>query len=440
MIKRLLSFLILTLAATSAQAQRVDQLPGHGGSSRAAAPIMSSEPMEERIAAVVNDGVLSLSDVRARLKLAVLSSGLPETDDIRQHLFPQVLRSLIDEQLQLQEGKRVGVHVSQEEIDNALRRLAADNNIPGGDMIAFLRANGVPPSTLVNQVRAVLTWNKVIQRTIRPRVDIGDDEIDAVVERLRANAGRQEYLVSEIYLAVDNPKDEDDVRKFSENLVAQIRNGANFGALARQFSQGSSAGAGGDIGWIQAGQLAAELDKTLQAMQSGEVAGPVRSASGYHILGVRDLRTIALGDPKEATIRIQQAFHSFASGQNKETLLKEAEIIRQTVTDCEDLSARLNKDFPQWQRQDLGDVKMASAPAWLVEKTRDIPVGRSSEAMATDTGALILFVCGRNMHENINRGEILNQIGMERMELLARRLLRDLRRNAHLDVRMALTQ
>ncbi len=397
-------------------------------------------PMEERIAAVVNDSVVSLSDVRARLKLALLSSNLPDTEEVRQHLFPQVLRSLIDEQLQLQEGKRIEVNVTKEEIDNALRRLAADNNIPGGDIRTFLRSQGVPPSTLENQVRAVLTWNKVVQRELRPRVDVGDDEIDAVVERLRAASGKQEYLVSEIYLAVDNPKDEEEVRKFAENLVMQIKSGANFGALARQFSQGTGAGSGGDIGWIQSGQLASELDKTLQAMQTGEVAGPIRSVSGYHILGVRDKRTIALGDPKEASIKLQQAFRPFAPDQTKETLLKDAEIIRQTITDCQDIPAKLAKDFPQWRWQDLGEVKMATAPAWLVEKTRDIAVNHASEAMATDNGALILFVCGRNMQENIDRQAILAQIGTERIELLARRLLRDLRRNAHLDMRMTLTQ
>jgi peptidyl-prolyl cis-trans isomerase SurA len=431
-------FLLLALAApTVAFAQRVNQLPTLSVPARPLPPQTSEAPAAEGIAAVVNDAIISTSDVRARIGLAILSSGLPDSAEARQKLLPQVLRSLIDEQLQLQEGKRLDITISSDEIQKALQRLAEDNHIPGGDMGAFLSSRGVPPSTMKEQARAALTWNKVVQRTLRPRVDIGDDEIDAVIQRIRANAGKQEYLVSEIVLAADNPKEEDQVEKFAENLVQQIKGGAAFGAIARQFSQGTGAASGGDSGWIQAGQLAPELDKVLQNMQAGEVSAPVRSGGGFHILGVREKRTIAAGDAKDMSVGLQQAFRPFTSGQDKETLLKEADKLRQSVTECAGLTAKLGRDFPAWHWQDLGDVKLADAPSWLSAKVRDIPVGHASEAMATDKGALILFVCNRTTPEGkINREEILNAIGTERLDLLSRRLMRDLRRDAYIDVRM----
>ena len=426
----------LVLPAT-AWAQRVNQLPSVNVAPRPAPAQTHEGPIEEKIAAVVNDNIISLSDVRARLALALLSSGLPESSEVQQHLLPQVLRSLIDEQLQMQEGKRLEITVTPDEINSALKRLADENHIPGGDMAAFLTAHGVPASTIANQIRAALTWNKVVQRELRPRVDVGEDEIDAVVERMRANAGKQEFLVSEIYLPVDNPKEEDQVKKFAEDLVQQIKGGANFGAIARQFSRGTGAGTGGDIGWIQAGQLSPELDKLLQTIQAGELAGPVRSANGFHILGVRDKRTIALGDPKTVTVNLQQAFHPFSPAQSKDMLLKDADRLRQAVDGCNNLQTKLTHDFPAWGWQDLGEVKLAEAPSWLADKVRDISVGHASEAMATDKGALILFVCGRKMPENVNRNDILNTIGTERLELLARRLQRDLRRNAYIDIRLS---
>jgi peptidyl-prolyl cis-trans isomerase SurA len=433
----LVLFATLTLLPHTAMAQRAGQLPTVDVAPRPTPALTHEGPVEERIAAVVNDGIVSTTDVRARLALVHLSSGLPDTYEVRQHLFPQVLRGLIDEQLQLQEGKRLDITVSPEEIQGGMKKLAEDNRIPGGDMAAFLVSRGVPVSTLMNQIRAIMTWNKVVQRSLRPRVDVGDDEIDAEIERLRANAGKQEYLVSEIYMAVDNPKDEDAIKSFAENLVQQIKGGGNFGAMARQFSQGTGAAAGGDIGWIQSGQLPAELDNVLQNMQTGEVAGPVRSASGYHIVGVRDKRTIALGDPKNASMKLQQAFRPFMPDQKNEALLKEASELRQSIKGCDDLSAKLAQDFPAWRWQDLGEVKMADAPPWLVDKTRDIAVGHASDAMATDKGALIIFVCSRDMPENLDRNVILNAIGTERLELLARRLMRDLRHNAHIDIRLA---
>jgi len=430
-------FMGVAVASGPAAAQRAaESLPVKEVPVRAAPHQTREGPYEERIAAVVNDGVISMSDVRARMALALLSSGLPETQEIKTRLLPQVLRSLVDEQLQMQEGKRLEITVPQTEIDAALKKLAADNRIPGGDMTAFLAMNGVPSSTLINQVRAVITWAKVVQRELRPRVDVGEDEIEAAIERMRANAGKQEYLVSEIYLAVDNPKDEDEVKNFAAGLVQQIKGGANFGAIARQFSQGTGAGTGGDIGWIQAGQLDSEIDKAMTALQAGEIAGPVRSANGYHIIGVRDKRTIALGDVKDMSVKLQQAFRPFTPDATKDMLLKEADRLRQSVSACEGLKEKLGREFPTWRWQDLGDVQLDKAPAWLGEKVRDIATGHASEAMATDKGALILFVCDRKMQENINRTEILNSIGQERLELLARRHLRDLRKNAYMDVRM----
>ena len=425
---RYLNFIVLLFILFipfAAQAQRVGQAPGSMALPVPSAAGNNSGELDARIAAVVNDTIISTADVRARTDLAMLTSGLPDSPEVRQKLLPQVLHSLIDEQLQLQEGKKLDITISQDEIQTAMKRISTDNNVPGGDIVAFLGSHGVPPSTLVAQAKAALTWNKVAQRELRPRVDIGEDEIDAVAERMRANAGKQEFLVSEILLTVDNPADEERVKSFAENLVQQIKAGATFGAMARQFSQGTGAASGGDIGWIQAGQMPPELDKVLEGLGTGEIAGPIRLPNGFHIIGVRDKRTIAVGDTKEMTVNLQQVFLPFTPEQNKEALLKEADRLRQTITVCTGLADKIAHDFPAWHWQDLGEVKLAEAPGWLAEKVRDIGVGRASEPMATDKGALIIFVCGRKVPENINREEIMSTIGTERIELLARRLLRD---------------
>ena len=422
----LASLFLLLLVASPVWAQRVHQ-PLAGGEDSLAG---------ERIAAVVNDSIISTSDVRARMALAMLTSGLPDTPEVKQHLLPQALRSLVDEQLQIQEGKRIDINVTAEEIRQAINRIVQENNIPGGDMAAFLSSHGVPPATMDMQAKASLTWNKVIQRELRPRVDVGDDEVDAAVARMRANVGKEEYLVSEIYLAVDNATDEDQVKHLAESLVQQIKSGTSFSAVARQFSQSAGASGGGDIGWIQTGQLAPELNAALQGMKAGDIAGPLRIANGFHILGVREKRTISLGESKESSLVLQQAFRPFAGADDKENALKDAARLRQSGEDCKDLSARLAHDFSGWRWQNLGEVKLAGAPSWLLDKTRDVAAGHASEPLVTDKGALVLFVCERKMTESVNREGILSGIGSERMELLARRLLRDLRRDAYVDVRL----
>jgi len=426
----LLAFLLLL--AAPAWAQRVDQAAG-------LAPAASA--YQDRIAAVVNDNVISTSDIEARMRLAFLSSGLPDTLEVRRHILPQILRGLVDEQLQSQEAKRLDISVSKEEIDKALQHIAEDNHIPGGDMRGYLQSKHASPAALEQQIRAGLMWNKVIQRELRPRVDVGDDEIEAAIARIRANAGKHEFLVSEIFLSVDNAKDEDQVKQVAENLVMQIKKGANFGAVARQFSQSTGAASGGDIGWIQQGQLAAELDKALLNMQAGEVVGPLRSPNGYHILALREKRTISLGsDPKDITLDLQQLFRPLANKGEQAAAAAESQQLRSTITDCAKLPRQLASNFPAWHAQETKGVNLTQAPAWLSDKVRDVPVGKGVDALASDKGLLVVYVCARHVpaatDSKLDREAIAAGIGTEKLELQARRLQRDLRRAAYIDLRL----
>lgn len=426
--KRFLILPALILALTA--------LPGHAWAQRVepAPESALSSPMGTRIVAVVNDNVVSTFDVESRVKLAMLASGLPDSPEVVQRLLPQVLRGLIDEQLQLQEARRLDITVSDEEVNQTLARIAQENNIP--DMKAHVAERGGSPEALMTQVRNGLTWNKVMQRAVRPRVEVGDDEVDAAIARMRANAGKGEFLVSEIFLAVDTPQDEEQVKKFAENLVEQLKGGANFGAVARQFSQGTGAATGGDIGWIQEGQLAPELDRALGSMRPGEVTGPIRSASGYHIVGLREKRTIAASNPGEVELGLQQVFRPF-EGADREAVAQEAGQLRSTISSCSNLQEQMSSRFPGWRWQNLGEAKLSRIPPEIAEKIRDLSIGKPSEPLATDKGALIFFVCNRDVPEGgISREAVLNTIGMEKMELQARRLLRDLRRSAYLDIRV----
>ena len=421
-------FVLLALSSAPALAQRVTQMPG-----------MAPTPAtEDHIAAVVNESVISTNDIEARMKLAFLASGLPDTPDVRAHILPQVLRGLLDEQLQLQEAKRLDITVPKEEIEKSLQGIASDNHIPG-DIRSYLINRGASPEALEQQVRASIAWNKVVQRELRPRVEVGDDEIDAALARIRANAGKQEFLVSEIFLAVDNPKDEDQVHQAAEKLVQQIKGGANFQGVARQFSQSTGAAAGGDIGWIQEGQLPSELNSVLMSMQPGNISGPVRSANGYHILALREKRTVDPGEEGgEATLDLQQAFRPFGAADDHVIAEAEAKQLRAAATDCTTLAAKAKESFPNWSLQATNGMKPSQAPAMLADKIRDLNAGQSTEPMDASKGLLVVFVCARHTPAGkIDREAIASSIGTEKLELQARRLLRDLHRDAYIDIRMS---
>ncbi|MCB1562529.1 MAG: peptidylprolyl isomerase [Alphaproteobacteria bacterium] len=254
----------------------------------------TAQARSEGIAVVVNEDAITDSDLNDRLKLVIVSSGLPDNQDTRLKLVPQVVASLIDEQIMLQEARRLDISVSQEEINQGFATIAAQNNVEPAKFKSMLQNSGINTATMENQIESQISWSKVIQQKLRPQLIISEKDVDDVIERLHRDKGKSEFLLAEIFLPVDDPKEEGDARQLADRLAGQIKSGkAPFFRVAQQFSKAAGAARGGDMGWIQQGQLPDELDATLQTLSKNEVSAPVRSLSGYHILYVRDKRLIS---------------------------------------------------------------------------------------------------------------------------------------------------
>lgn len=432
-VMRKLAFLLILLAAfpLSAIAQPAAQ----------SGDVSSGPQVIEKIAAVINDDVITARELSDRVGLAFFSANLPATPENRQRIVPQVLRSMIDEQLERQEAKRNDLTVGSQDVDRAIAGLAQDNHIPPAELKGFLASHGVNIKTLRQQVEASLLWTKVVQRKLRPLVEIGDEEIDARLAQIRANAGKPEYLVAEIYLRVDNPNDEPQVQAFAQKLVDQIRGGGNFAPLAQQFSQGAGAMSGGDLGWLQAGQLAPELDRALTSLNKGQVTDPIRSSAGYHILLLREQRVAAGADPSQVRLKLAQISLP-QNGLSESQLSAQANAVRAAIKSGPNACATLKEDVAakvkSAQVNDMDETTLDALPNWLSAVVQSLPEGQASDAMAVDGGAAMVVVCQRTQPTGNmpGREEVLNQVGTERLEMQARRLLRDLRREATVDIRL----
>ena len=392
-----------------------------------------------RIAAVVNDDVISMYDLMARTRLAIVSSGLEDTPEIRRRLAPQVLRSLIDEKLQLQEAKRLNITIAEDEIAEAIVRIEQENKVSAGSFDDFLVRNGIELSTIVSQIRAGIAWAKVIGREMGPAVQIGPDEIDETLARMEARQDLSQNRVLEIFFAVDSPDQEEDIQRTAERLVEQVRKGASFTALAQQFSQSATAAVGGDMGWIQQGQLGDELDAVLNGMQPGEVSEPIRTVSGYHILMLADRRATMTIDEEDTTVSLQEVFLSVAPDAGPDSLasmIDLANIIHETVSGCEDMKA---------VRAEIGEASLGLpdkvAVRDLAPKLRKVALSlelnQPSKPVILDNGVLVVMVCERDEPTGLpSRKEIEESLTRQRVDMLARRYMRDLRRAAFLDLRL----
>jgi len=405
-------------------------------------PRTSQLPVLERIVATVNDEVISQTDLATRVQLAMVASGLPPTAEVQQRLAPQILRGLIDEKLKLQEAGRRNIVVTESEIDEEIAAIARRNNIDSRTFVAALEARGVPEETLREQVRANLAWGNLIRRRLRPEVIIGDEEVDALRERILANAGKPEYLVSEIFLGVDDASQEESVRNAADRLVAQLRQGAPFAPVAQQFSEAPGAAAGGNLGWIQLGQLPEEVERVVQTMTRGDISEPIRTRTGYTIIQLRDERllTVSADDAAaaraEARVKLKQLVLAFASEAEQAGVRQRLEEVRSQVRGCEAFDAAI-EDVGGPASGTLAEMAVGDLPPGIAAVVKDSPIGEASAPLVVGNRMAILMVCSRTEPQTDlpDREQIIQTIGTQRLNMLAQRLMRDLRRAAYVEVR-----
>lgn len=249
------------------------------------------------IAAVVNDEAISFNELNARLKLVMESSGIEDKPETRQRLGQQIIGVLVDEAIRLQEAANLELEVSDTEITQGLGALAAQNNMQPEQLLEMFKARGIKLSTLKKQVRSQIAWTKVIGRKVRPLVDVTERDVEAELGRMRDSIGKTQFLVSEIFLPVEKQEEDKDTRKTALRIKQEAATDSNkFPRLARQFSRAAGAAKGGDIGWIQQGQLQDAMNAALMNLKAGDISQPVRSLTGYHIYFMRNKKVFAEGD------------------------------------------------------------------------------------------------------------------------------------------------
>jgi peptidyl-prolyl cis-trans isomerase SurA len=248
----------------------------------------------DRIAAIVNDGIVLKSELDAQMdsvtkRLTEQKVELPSQSVLRQ----QVLDRLIVQEIEAQQAKRVGLTVSDEQLNGALQEIAARNKIPFDQLPTALAAQGVDYKLYRDSMRKELTLNTLRQRDVIARITVTPHELEQYLDRQQSAAANDEFNVSHILLslpAAATPQQLADIQAKAQELVARAQKGEDFGQLAIANSNSQTALDGGSLGWRKGSQLPQFILDLVTKMKPGEVSAAVRTPSGFHIVKLNERR------------------------------------------------------------------------------------------------------------------------------------------------------
>ncbi|CUU22931.1 peptidylprolyl isomerase SurA [Duffyella gerundensis] len=266
--------------------------------------------MVDKVAAVVNNGVVLESDVDGMMqsvKAQAQQAGQQLPDD--RTLRHQILERQIMDNIILQMGQKMGVQVTDEQLDQAIQNIAAQNRMSLDQLRSRLAYDGANYQTYRAQIRKEMQIAEVRNNEVRRRVTILPQEVDTLAKQVAAqNSQGTELNLSHILLPLsENPTQQqvDDQEALAKQLVGEIKGGADFGKLAVTYSADPQALKGGNMGWGKIEELPTIFAQAVSSAKKGDIVGPIRSGVGFHILKVNDLR----GESKNISVTEVHARH-----------------------------------------------------------------------------------------------------------------------------------
>jgi peptidyl-prolyl cis-trans isomerase SurA len=208
----------------------------------------------------------------------------------RAQMRKEALNQLIDDRLEMQEGKRLGIKASPEDIKAGIAEMAKTAGTKPDKMMALFSAQGISRPAVEDMVRANVVWREVVRQRFASRVEPGEAEISAELNKLKERSG-EAYQIAEIGLPLKgNGRTPEQTKALAERLSSELSLGGDFEKAVRRYSRAPSASKGGQVGWVTSSSLPPHVAKALAGLNPGDVSKPIKVAAGYSILKVLDKR------------------------------------------------------------------------------------------------------------------------------------------------------
>lgn len=396
----------------------------------------------DRVVAVVNDQIITLGQLEARTMLNMRQAGMNNANaDQRMAMRKRTLAGLIDEELQKQYAQERGTDVGNPELLQA-KEVARERM---GEAKWSELTKGYEKAA-DEKLLAEIRWQQILDRNIRPKVVVSDAEADKLIEDLAKSRHVLEREISMILLNPTEGKEDGGQLKKLQEIKERVAGGANFSEEAKAYSEDKSAVSGGALGWFASGELNPELEEALDKMQPGQVSEPIRTPMGWHLIKLENVRTtkpITSSGPVtqlELYMLATPVVSDTAAMEAKEKLFEEATKTFNKPQEVRDYFTKKQYGETFSASGVLGWAELAELQPNLQEALKDVKIGEWSGpvAIADTTARIYVAASKREVPAQVTamRAKVVENIGAQRMELAARKFMRELRQKAFVDVRL----
>ena len=383
----------------------------------------------QAIAVIVNDEVISRYDVNQRVRLILVTSGIPATEENVKRIEEQAIKALIDEKIQIQEAIKLEVPDSPDEINLMLDNIARGNQTTAEGILESITSQGVNSETLLSQIKSELLWNKIVRGRFGSYINISDEEVNIIYDRTIQNINNSQYDISEIFIGFEDESEEKEAKELTERLTEQLKNEIAFEPVAQQFSQAPSSGQGGFIGWVSEGQLDPDIISNIKNLEIGSVSNPIKTVNGYYIIKLNGKSEEGGKNP----MKNQYDLISVSFDIDDKVMAKD---FSDNFISCKRLDSLL-ENYNQKEVNVIGKRLLQELPKELHKELLEKNAGNTLSPRFSEENIDIILICDRkdDIGIQVNRDVIEDNIYSQKMGMMSRRHLRDLRRDAVIEYR-----
>jgi peptidyl-prolyl cis-trans isomerase SurA len=346
MLRPILASLALLLAGTTVLG--ADAAPPAGAAAPAAPAAAAAPPaaktgrLLDRVVAIVNDGLVTQSDLDEQTamiaeRLREQKTALPPADVLRK----QVLDRLIIQEVQAQRAERLGLKISDEQVNSALAEIAQRNNLQLAQLPAALAQQGIDYAAFRDNMRKEITMQALRQRDVLSKISVTPRELEQYLERLKKLPSETtEYNLSHILLAIPPDATQaqvDEIAKLAQDILERSKT-EDFSRLAVAYSNSQTALEGGSLGWRKGPELPTFLAEMVVGMKAGEVSKPLATPNGYHLVKLNAMRSTE-GSPIEDQVHARHILMKPNTLQDDATVKQRLSSVRERILKGEEFAA-----------------------------------------------------------------------------------------------------